>query len=193
MGFMIRQSVPDLQNQTLKILFVYLQDENGTVWCGDIRLPSLQIISCEVRAKHKLRKSCCLCVSLSVLFFTHLFGTSPLAAELNKLIIPCLIIHTQASLGFFPFLLLGWNLKRGAIRYSLLVGLSLPEATNCHGLEENWLIPPRPFRFTTAPEWRISFQWVLGLCLEKRKQQLLLSQDFLTRGPWKKRRKTFFF
>ena len=102
MGFMIRQSVPDLQNQTVKILFVYLQNENGTVCGGDIRLPSLQIISCEVRAKHKLRKSCCLCVSLSVLFFTHLFGTSPLAAELNKLIIPCLIIHTSFFGVFSP-------------------------------------------------------------------------------------------
>lgn len=30
---------------------------------------------------------------------------------------------------------------------------------------------------------RISFQQVLGLCLLERKQQLLLSQDFLTQGP----------
>lgn len=29
----------------------------------------------------------------------------------------------------------------------------------------------------------------LAFCLEKRKQQLLLSQDFLTRGPWKEGKK----
>lgn len=68
------------------------------------------------------RASCCLCVSLSVLFFTHLLGTSPLAALVNKLIILCLIKHTALEFG----------MKKGAIRYSLLVELSLPAATNCH-------------------------------------------------------------
>lgn len=77
------------------------------------------------------------------------------------------------------------RLKRVPLDILFFARLSLPEATNCHCSEKNWLIPPWPFYFTAAPEWRISFQWVLGLCLEKRKQQLLLSQGFLTQGPWK--------
>lgn len=55
---------------------------------------------------------------------------------------------------------------------------SLPQATYCHGLKGSRLIPLPPFYFTTAPYWHISFLWVLGLCLSKRKQQLVLSQDF---------------
>lgn len=54
---------------------------------------------------------------------------------------------------------------------------SLPQATYCRGLKGSRLIPLLPFHFTTAPYWHISFLWVLGLCLSKRKQQLVLSQD----------------
>lgn len=46
-------------------------------------------------------------------------------------------------------------------------------------VEKMWLIPPSPFGFTTGPEWRIAYHWVLGLCLGKRKQRPVLSQDFL--------------
>lgn len=82
-------------------------------------------------------------------------------------------------------------MKKSAVSYPLHTEPSLPEAANYHGFEKNWLISLCRFQFTTAPEWRISFHWVLGLCSEKRKQQLLLSQHFVTPSPWKEKNLPF--
>lgn len=117
-----------------------------------------------------------------LLFASLTWRPVALAAALNKFPVSCLKIHTFLSI--LPS-------KNGAIRYSVLIWLLLPEGTNCHDLKKNWLIPPCPFHFTTSPDWGISFQWVQGLCLEKRKQQLLLSQDFLTRGLRKEKNSLF--
>lgn len=155
------------RNQTLKILFVYLQKEkrhNRLVWRN--MTPAFRLLAVKCEQSTSWYKSYC----LRLAFLSSLICLAPprWQAELNKLIIVGLMMHTR-SLFFLSLLLPSWNQTRLPLDILFSLGLALPEATNCHGFREElthssvpvWFLQP-PLNGVSASSGSLAFVWRKG-------------------------------
>lgn len=120
-------------------------------------------------------QSCCSFESLSALFHPRLFGTFTLEPQ-----------KKDKKNKWSNFSFSWWSFSNSARNQQFC-----PKQSTVSAVRRTVSFSFFCRFVTSAPEWSISFQRVLGLCLKKRKQQLLLSQDFLTRSPWRKKKTPF--